>query len=455
MPVWTTLLVGKSIARLSRLSGRGGGQALPGLVAEQLDPKLLRKISQKFPQGIVLVTGTNGKTTTAKLLASMLEKKGWRVLTNSTGSNLKRGIVSAVIDGASISGNLPFDAAVFEVDEATLRLVAGLLQPKYIVVLNLFRDQLDRYGELDTTAALIGEGIGQTESTLCLNADDPLVASLVKYAAKPEQTMYFGVGQSVDHRPSLITATDSDRCPICHELLQFPRVWFGHIGHYKCHNCGYKRPKPGVEITSISEMTTQSSRLEMRLMGAKLTVNFQLPGIYNVYNAAAASAVATLWGIDTLMVSRALSDSVPAFGRVERVTYKGRTICILLIKNPAGFAQVVQTFLQDRSGLAVLFAINDLHADGRDVSWLWDVPLEGLSRQHLDLWVTGLRSWDMALRLKYAGMESIVESDIRGALDNLVSSRPEGSEVYVLPTYTAMNDIRSVLGKVTEVEKIQ
>jgi UDP-N-acetylmuramyl tripeptide synthase len=323
MAVWSTLLAGKTAARISRVTGRGGGQALPGLVAERLDKNLLAKIAGRFSQGVILVTGTNGKTTTVKLLTSMLEKKGWRVLTNSTGSNLKRGIVSAVIDKAHINGRLNYDVAVFEVDEASLRRVAGLLKPRYIVVLNLFRDQLDRYGELDTTAALIGEGIGQTEATLCLNADDPLVANLAKYAVDPQSTVYFGVGDTVDHRPSLITATDSDRCPICHEVLVFPRIWFGHIGHYRCPKCHYKRPMPDVEVTSISDMTTRSSRLKIKLFDHQVKVQYQLPGIYNVYNAVAAAAVAARYGVTMSTIERAMSESVPAFGRVERVAYRG------------------------------------------------------------------------------------------------------------------------------------
>lgn len=448
-------MVGKSVAALSRLTGRGGGQALPGVIAEKIDSNFLAKVTQQLEHGIVLVTGTNGKTTTSKLLAAMFEKKGWRVLANSTGSNLKRGIVSAIIDKAQVTGKLPYDVAVFEVDEASLRRVAGLLQPRAILVLNLFRDQLDRYGELDTTATLVGEGIGQTKAQLYLNADDPLVASLAKYASDPDGTVYFGVGESVDHRPSLITASDSDRCPICQELLDFPRVWFGHIGHYRCSKCGYKRPKPDVEVTSIREMTTRSSRLEMNIYGHSLKVHFQLPGIYNVYNAAAAAAVAAQCGVNESFVATAMSESVAAFGRVERLDYRGRTICILLIKNPAGFAQVVQTFIQDRKDLAVLFAINDLHADGRDVSWLWDVPLEGLVGQKMTLGVTGLRRLDMALRAKYAGLEAHIEPDLKTAIDWLVESRPVGSEVLVLPTYTAMNDIRSVLARVTQVEVVR
>lgn len=442
----STLLVTKTAARLSRLLGRGGGHSLPGLIAERLDPRLAQRLASQLPHGVILVTGTNGKTTTTKLIAAALAANGERVLTNSTGSNLKRGVTAALISAASLGGRIDATVGLFEVDEANLRLVAPALQPRHILVLNLFRDQLDRYGELDTTAALIGEGITATQAQVYLNADDPLVASLSRYA-DPARVSYFGVADLPTPATAQRTATDSDRCPVCHQRLVFTRVFYSHIGHYRCDREHFTRPEPRLAITHVARADLHGSRFTVAVDGVSSELTFPLPGTYNLYNALATMSVAHGFGLAPPRIAATLEAAEAAFGRVESVTLQGRRLYLLLIKNPAGFTQVLETFLIGRPDLRVLLAINDLDADGRDVSWLWDVPIEALAPSKPTVFVAGTRQADMALRLRYAGMDARLTNGLEAAVSDLLQATPEGETAYVLPTYTAMLGIRKVLAR--------
>lgn len=446
MNVPLTLAITKAAAGLSRRLGRGVGHALPGLIAERLDPHLGRKLAAALPHGIILVTGTNGKTTTTKLIAAALEAGGERVLSNRTGSNLRRGVLSALIAGVDLRGRPRATIGLFEVDEASLRRVAPELEPRHIVVLNLFRDQLDRYGELDTTAALIGEGIAATEAQLYLNADDSLVASLARYARSPERVHYFGIeGLPAVAATAHAMAKDSDRCPVCGSRLVFARVFYGHIGHYTCPNGDFARPQPGVAVTSVSETGLGGSRFTVAISSRRYDMQLPLPGTYNLYNALAMLALGSGLGLEPAVLGGALERATAAFGRVEQVEIRGRRLYLLLIKNPAGFTQVLETFLLGVERPHVLMAIHDNHADGRDVSWLWDVPLELLARTKPRVWVVGIRGADMALRLHYAGIESRQPGSIEAGLEELIESTPEGGTAFVLPTYTAMLEVRASL----------
>jgi len=441
-----TLIVAKTAAKLSRWLGRGGGQALPGLVAERLDPDLAAKLAARLPHGVVLVTGTNGKTTTTKLIAAALEASGERVLTNGTGSNLKRGVTSALIAAADLRGRTDATVGLFEVDEASMRQVAPAVQPKAIVVLNLFRDQLDRYGELDTLAAVVGQGIAATNAELFLNADDPLVASLAKYAADANLVTYFGVEQLASVTGATETVVDSDRCPVCRARLKFNRVFYGHIGHYRCPKGHFERPKPEVVVSKVTSAGLDGSRFTVTASGKHMDLHFPLAGTYNLYNAVAATAVARGLGVSGERIAGVLARAEAAFGRVEQVSLEGRTIYLLLIKNPAGFTQVMETFLM-RPGLKVMLAINDLGADGRDVSWLWDVPLEVLAEFGPEIVTTGIRGADIALRLHYAGMQTESSDGFEDAIQRLLEMVPEGGTGYILPTYTAMLQVRKLIEK--------
>jgi len=450
MSVPLTLAITKLAGALSRGLGRGGGFALPGLIAEKLDPNLSGKLAAGLSGGVIVVTGTNGKTTTTRLIAEMLEANGIAVVTNSTGSNLKRGITSALIAAADRRGRMKATVGLFEVDEESLRLVAPQVKPKHIVVTNLFRDQLDRYGELDTTATLIGEGIVATQAELYLNADDPLVASLAKYAKRPDDVHYFGIeGAPVNAVGVHQTAIDSDRCPVCRTRLVFSRVFYGHVGHYKCPKGDFARPKPEVVITNVEEADPNGSRFVLAISGKRTTYTFSLPGTYNLYNALAAVSAGQGLGVPPNLMERTLASTQAAFGRVERVEIEGRTLCLLLIKNPAGFAQVLQTFVIGRAEVRAMFVINDLPADGRDVSWLWDVPIEALAGYKSVIYTAGIRGADMALRLHYAGVESMAADSVEAGIGALVAATPVGGTAYILPTYTAMLEVRKLLGRRT------
>lgn len=455
MNIPLTLAITKTAAGLSRALGRGGGGALPGLIADRLDKQLGRKLAAQIPHGIIIVTGTNGKTTTTKMIASALEASGERVLTNRSGSNLRRGILSSLIAGSDLHGRIDATIALFEVDEASLRRIAPELQPRHIVVLNLFRDQLDRYGELDTTAALIGQGIAATTANLYLNADDPLVASLSKYAASTELVKYFGIeGLPATSTGTHATAADSDRCPACGSRLIFTRTFYGHIGHYSCPRGDFGRPAPSVAITGVERADITGTRFTVAVDGKRFEAELPLPGTYNLYNALAAIALSSGLGLVPQQFLPVLGQTTAAFGRVERIELKGRTLYLLLIKNPAGFTQVLETFLFGAKDAHVLMLINDGHADGRDVSWLWDVPLEALARTGVVASVGGVRGSDMALRLKYAGIEAQLHEGIENSLNRFVSALPVGGAGYILPTYTAMIALRKVLATQTDIQEV-
>lgn len=450
MPLIVTILIARLAAWLSRVLRRGGGQALPGLIALKLDHGVINKFAARLSDGVIVVTGTNGKTTTTKMIAEALTTERRAVLTNSTGSNLRQGVASAFIQASNWRGQLPATQAVFEIDEASLRQLAPELQPDLIVVLNLFRDQLDRYGELDTLARVIGEGIASTHARLVLNADDPLVASLVRYVAgstseAAQRVHYFGMEVDGDLGKTLVTATDSDRCPMCHQRLEFSRVYYGHIGHYRCPTGDFVRPKPTVSVGDV-DFTKSGTSYDVLLDKQHIKGKIQLPGAYNLYNALAALSVLSICGLKPERSVAALAHTEAAFGRVERVEVEGRSVCLLLIKNPAGFAQVLSTFLTGEQHPTVLFVINDLDADGRDISWLWDVPLEEFGQYEPACFVAGIRAADMQLRLKYAGMTAEASGSVAQSLSRALNATMKGETLYILPTYTAMLEVRQVLG---------
>jgi UDP-N-acetylmuramyl tripeptide synthase len=444
MALWLTLVVTKAAAALSRRFGLGVGQAFPGLVAERLYPGLAGRLAAGLPHGVILVTGTNGKTTSTMLMAAALRASGERVLTNSTGSNLKRGITAALLSAASLRGTLQETIGLFEVDEASLRLVAKDLHPTDIVVLNLFRDQLDRYGELDVTAGLIAEGIAATTARLHLNADDPLVTSLSKYAARPELVTYFGVESSRVAGTGHGVA-DSERCPECGARLEFSRVFYAHIGHYRCPNGGFARPCPRVALTAMQASDVTGSRFTVEVDGSPTELTLPLAGTYNLSNALAAVSVAHAQGIDPAVLAESLATVSAAFGRAEVFELAGRRLHVLLAKNPVGLAQVLETFVSPLRAPHLLFAISDLRADGRDVSWLWDVPLGDLVPAGSVVLTTGTRGADMSLRLHYDDIESDELEDVGRAVDRLIQETPVGGDAYIFPTYTAMLKIRALL----------
>jgi UDP-N-acetylmuramyl tripeptide synthase len=436
---------GKAAAATSRLLRRGGGTTIPGDVALAVDRGVLRKLSPSLPGGTVLITGTNGKTTTTGLVAGALQGNGERVLTNSSGANLVFGLVAAAVADADLRGRPRSDAAVFEVDELHLDRAVEETRPRLVVVLNLLRDQLDRSGELETTAGRIGDALRKLDDTakVVANVDDPLVAGQVRSLPG---LVPIGVDATDFLLPGLPHAADARACPVCNAPLAFSRVVLAHCGTYTCTQCDFKRPQPDYALTRIEAPSIDELRLTT---GDGAHIDAHVGGVYNAYNVLAAYATLRTLGIEPDRAAAGIAQFTPRFGRQETLSLHGRTMRFLLAKNPAGFDEVLRTADELGDARTYLIAINDRVADGRDVSWLWDVDFERLARtpRTPQIVAAGTRAHDLAVRLKYAGVPAqrvTVEPDPQSALQRAANIAQADEEVAVLPTYTAMLDLRAV-----------
>lgn len=446
------LVAAKAAGGVIRRLGRGGGTAAPGLVAEQLDPGLLTKLTAQMPHGAVVVAGTNGKTTTTRMIADAFEAVPWRVVHNRSGSNLVRGVMATFVQRASLTGKIGCDIGVIEADEAALPELIRRVQPRVILLNNLFRDQLDRYGELDTIARTWRDVLKElpAEATVVVNGDDPtLVAISDDIAAR---RVCFGLDEQKHRLEVLPHAADAAVCRVCGADLGYHALYVSHLGDWYCTGCGRKRT--GLDYTGSAIELHGVTSLSMRITGMDgdaHDVRIGVPGLYNAYNALAAAAVAREAGVAWNVIAGAFDAFRSAFGRIERLTYKDRELTLALVKNPTGFNEVLRMLTAETGGLQLrtMIAINDLDADGRDVSWLWDVDFELLARGEGDLYTTGLRGADMANRLKYAGVAPDrihpLPNDLATALDRFVDALPAGEGGYILPTYTAMLALRKTL----------
>lgn len=442
----------KAAAALSQRLKMGGGTALPGLVAERIDPNIVPEMARRLGQGSVIVTGTNGKTTTARLLRGIVRAAGLRPVANRAGSNLMRGIAAALAQAAGLDGGFPGAKrrlGLFEVDEATVPEAARALRPRLVLFTNLFRDQLDRYGEVEHVAAVwrdAVEALGDS-ATVVLNADDPSVAALTQAATG--RVLFYGVEDTSRESEGLEHAADARWCSSCGSELVYSVVFYGHLGHWHCGaHCGIARRSPRVVATRI-EMEPEGTRLMITMPGGEVSARLPLTGLYNAYNALAAVAAAVALGIEPEAIERGLGSFRAAFGRQERLTVGGRRVQVILAKNPAGLNEVLRTIIADGEEKDVALFLNDGIADGRDVSWIWDVDFDLLAGKVRSLTVSGNRAWDMALRLKYAGLETLseVEEDTATALRRALRATPEDGNLYVVPTYTAMLQVRSMLAR--------
>jgi lipid II isoglutaminyl synthase (glutamine-hydrolysing) len=436
------------LARLTRgatrRSGRSGGTTAPGRLMLRLYPGALPRMAAELESGSVLLSATNGKTTTAAMIAAALERDGRRVVHNRAGSNMAWGVATALLDAGSEPGQL----GLFEVDEAWLPRVAGDLRPRLLLLSNLFRDQLDRYGELELLAdrwsATVAELDGRAE--FVLNADDPLVADLGR---ERRAVTYFGLEDDSQALPGLQHAADSKHCRNCGTPYTYDAVYLGHLGRYRCPNCGRERPRPHVAATRVRLEGMAGSEVELRTPQGPLSVRLPLPGLYNVYNAVAATATALDLGVPLGTVGEALAGFAGAFGRVETIPMDGRLLSILLIKNPAGANEVLRTLTLEDGRLDLWLALNDRIADGRDVSWIWDADFEVLAGRVGRATCSGTRAEEMALRLKYAGLDPAdisVERDLGSSLDAAVRDAA-GERLFALPTYTALLELRDLLAR--------
>jgi lipid II isoglutaminyl synthase (glutamine-hydrolysing) len=448
---------GKAVGAINRALRIGGGTTLPGHVATAVDPALIAKASRGLLHGSIVLTGTNGKTTTARLLSDMLAAEGLAVVHNRAGANLISGIASAIVANSPISGRTRADIGVFEVDEAAVPEAIRMLQPRVVTITNLFRDQLDRYGEIDYLLGVWREALSvlPSSSTVVLNADDPAVASLGDGLRCG--VLYYGVDDPGIGQREREHASDSTRCPRCGSPLDYQAMYYSHIGLFTCAGCGASRPTPEVSARDVRSLGPRGTEFLLQRTDRADPVTFGLPGLYNVYNALAASATARAVELSPSAVVGALQNFRAAFGRIERIRIGGRELFLALVKNPVGFNQVLRTILgQDMSSeggcdrLHLAIIINDHFADGTDISWLWDVDFERLAGRVESVVVSGTRAADMALRLKYAGVELdrvVVIDDPTAALSAAVDRTPVGATCYALPTYTAMLGLRSHLAE--------
>jgi UDP-N-acetylmuramyl tripeptide synthase len=436
------VLAGKATGALSRLSRRGGGTTLPGDIARAIDPDVLRKLARDLKFGSVVITGTNGKTTTARLVSWLLEGAGYQVVSNRAGANLIFGATTAALESADPRGRLTADWGVFEIDEASLPKAIDEIQPKAAIVLNLFRDQLDRYGELESIAKKIESALEKLPqgSRALLNADDPRVAEIGLNL--PNAPLWFGLDDTSVAEHELPHAADARTCPRCGSSLIFDAVYVGHDGVYRCPNNDFSRPKPGITATRIKldgfdniAMTVGDQRLDL-----------PLGGLYNCYNVLAAYVAGITIGLDPKYIGERLRGFRAAFGRQERMEFRGRHLNLVLSKNPAGFNETLRTAVDLAKGNCFLIGLNDRKADGTDVSWIWDVDFERLRGKANAVVPGGNRAHDLAVRFKYAGIDATQpETDPGRALDALVKVTPEGETAHLLCTYTAMLDLRAEL----------
>jgi len=442
------IALGKVTATLSRRLQQGGGTTMPGRVARAVEPRLVPLLSRRLHHGSVIVAGTNGKTTTARLLAHIMRAIGWRPVHNRAGANLAAGIASAFVEDVDLWGRPAGDIGIFEVDEATVPRVAPHLAPRVAVFTNLFRDQLDRYGEIDHIAGLwraTGKAL-PAGTVLVANGDDPLVYEAVR--GLPGQLVTFGIEDDRHALPTIEHTAEARYCYRCGTPYQYTLTYFGHMGRYRCATCGVGRPALDVAARDVTLHGPDGAAFLLDAHGrGAVRVATALPGLYNVYNVLAASTAALSLGASLEQVGAAVGSFAPAFGRAERISARGAELRVLLSKNPAGFNEVLRTVLSAGSPPVLLIAINDNIADGRDVSWLWDVDFERLAGRVAHVVVAGLRAEDMALRLRYAGLPDAaveVQPEYEPALRSALN-RAAGQPLFVLPTYTAMLGIRDVL----------
>ncbi len=450
----TTLAVtaGKLSAQLVRTFKVGSGTSLPGKVALKLDNNLLGRLGNQIREKTVAITGTNGKSTTAGLLSAFIEAGGYKVVHNQLGANMLPGITAALLLESHFCGKLDADYGVIEVDEASLPGIAKVIHPHLTVVTNLFRDQLDRYGELNTTAKLIQEGIRLGGGMLALNADDPMVASIGQHFP-PDRVIYYGVNNvSYPKTLSLDFPVEFPQevtdCPLCQAPLYYTKVLYGHLGHYECPNCKFKRPAPWLEAENI-DISANESQIQFQCEGQPFDpICLDLPGLFNAYNLLAATVTASWLQIPTQTIEQGVSSYHSIFGRAEKRHIQGKSVMILLIKNPIGATEVLKVVTADPKSRIVIM-INDNYADGRDISWLWDAPFELLAQSSKPIIVSGHRAEDMAVRLQYAGVpvnQIKTKPDILKAFQQGLNETSTDETLYILPTYTALLQLSKALG---------
>lgn len=436
MRLFLAIFAARLTSFLARLKG-GKSSSMPGAIALKICPDLIKRLSSQVRKGIVCVCGTNGKTTTNNLLCSALEGTGSKVICNKLGANMMNGVATAFALSASLSGKIDADFASIEVDEASTVKVFDFLKPDAIVISNLFRDQLDRYGEIDITVDLLTKAIAKApDVTLVLNADDPLCAQFGYKTDK--KVIYYGISQKV--LPQTDDTKEGRFCPICGGKQWYNYYHYSQLGDYECTECDFKRPKPDVEATNVD---LSGGNIKFEINSQKMVLNYR--GFYNIYNMIAVYAALKSIGINTDNFSLLLKSYKPQIGRMEEIVLDGKPVILNLAKNPAGFNQAIGTVLTDGRKKDVIIAINDNANDGRDVSWLWDVDFEKVYNETVNtLTCTGKRLYDISLRFKYSDVNvDTVTPDMKGAIESTLKT--DTKVVYILVNYSAMYTTEDIM----------
>lgn len=450
LKISAAIITAKTTNWLSRLFRKGKGSSLPGVIALRICPTILETLASQTKLGIVIVTGTNGKTTTNNMLAGILANSGYRVVANSIGANLISGVTAAFIEKATLGGKVDCDYACLEVDEAFFPVISKKVNPGIVIVTNFFRDQLDRYGELDKTIRFVEDALKMIpEPRLVLNADDPLVAKIQINSGLA--AFFYGMGDNTGlSEKGGFRVREARFCPLCGERLFYSYYHYGQLGNFQCKKCGFQRPHGKVEASGAA-LYDGSFSFTIHYPGGSVPVNLPLGGFYNIYNALAAFSAGFLLEKDPVKMSLFLKNYRPATGRMEEFTCLDKKVVLNLVKNPTGFSEGLMHLLSSTGPLDVLIAINDQAADGRDISWLWDVDFEILEQIHrkINIFVcTGLRAQEMGVRLKYAGVPAekiVVEPGFNNAIKRIMAGQAQNA--YLLTTYTALWPVEKELRK--------
>ncbi|HEY9062424.1 MAG TPA: Mur ligase family protein [Pseudobacteroides sp.] len=448
-----TIAVSKIIIKGLRLMRRGG-TTLPGKIALKLYPGFIKEITHNFK--IIMVTGTNGKTTTSRIISQILNENDIEFISNKSGANLVSGIATTFLDSIDIKGNSSCSHALLEIDEAAFKSLSNFVEPDILVVTNFFRDQLDRYGELYTTLNGVKAGIAKHSKTkLVLNADDSLCASIGKETDK--EVVYYGVNNNACDSLEENINNDASFCLYCQTRYEYQSHIYGHLGEFSCPACGYRRPQSTVNCVKVLELNPEYSNIHFSINStgedkSKMwDARVNLPGLYNVYNALAAAACGSLLNLPVENTIKAMGKFECGFGRMETINAGSKKIRLILVKNPTGFNQVLNYLLTEDKQMQLAFLLNDNLADGTDISWIWDVDFEKLEKiQHNvgTVYASGIRAEDMAVRLKYAGVYTnkiCIIKDYKELISTALENTPEGQNLYILPTYTAMTELRKFL----------
>lgn len=443
--LFTAILAGKTISFITRLTG-GGATAAPGLYALKIDPNLVKKLAVNLTRGSVIITGTNGKTTTSRLISSILEEKD-KLIHNRQGSNLLRGIASTLVAGSSIKGKLSANLGIWEVDEATLQEVLNNITPKTVILLNLFRDQLDRYGEIESIRQKWQKALATLPKSvnLIVNADDPQLSFLASQLKA--KTIFFGVDDTKINLPPIENVSDIRFCLSCGKKLSYSAQFTSHMGHYSCTSCGFKRPKAQIDAKNLVFNKNFSTNATFTSKNGEIKLKLPLPGLYNVYNVLAAVSLVQHFGVSSDTYRKKIEKFLAAFGRYQTIIKNEKKVIVFLIKNPTGANEVLRT-LATHKDLNLLICLNDNIADGRDVSWIWDTAWEVLSNHVISIHISGTRRWDMATRIKYANINmniNHVHENINYSISEAISNMDNNNTLFILPTYTAMIKIQKLL----------